>query len=190
MGSLEGTTPVSNEPLHDNADSATKHPSQYTESEKRQSGTVTDVNDSGDSDVIQTDAEKWRLADEVEDFELNNQDGGRKLGVTWRDLTVKVIPSDERLKENIVSQFNLLQLAKDLREKPALKTILESSSGCVRPGEMLLVLGRPGSGCTTLLKMLANKRKGYVCLIYKSLALLMEPQQIRKSGRRCSLRLS
>lgn len=26
---------------------------------------------------------------------------------------------------------------------------------------MLLVLGRPGSGCTTLLRMLANKREGY-----------------------------
>ncbi|KAF9461129.1 hypothetical protein BDZ94DRAFT_1373768 [Collybia nuda] len=30
--------------------------------------------------------------------------------------------------------------------------------GVVRPGEMLLVLGRPGSGCSTLLKTLANHR--------------------------------
>ena len=27
---------------------------------------------------------------------------------------------------------------------------------------MLLVLGRPGAGCSTLLKVLANNRKGYV----------------------------
>lgn len=33
--------------------------------------------------------------------------------------------------------------------------------GCVRPGEMLLVLGRPGSGCTTFLKMIGNQRAGY-----------------------------
>lgn len=33
--------------------------------------------------------------------------------------------------------------------------------GCVRPGEMLLVLGRPGSGCSTFLKVLGNQRNGY-----------------------------
>lgn len=33
--------------------------------------------------------------------------------------------------------------------------------GCVRPGEMLLVLGRPGSGCSTFLKVLGNQRSGY-----------------------------
>jgi ABC-type multidrug transport system ATPase subunit len=42
-----------------------------------------------------------------------------------------------------------------------LRTIIEDSHGCVKPGEMLLVLGRPGAGCTTLLKMLANRRLGY-----------------------------
>lgn len=47
------------------------------------------------------------------------------------------------------------------RHKQPLKTILEDSHGCVKPGEMLLVLGRPGSGCTTLLKNLANRREGY-----------------------------
>lgn len=33
--------------------------------------------------------------------------------------------------------------------------------GCVRPGEMLLVLGRPGSGCSTFLKVIGNQRNGY-----------------------------
>lgn len=42
-----------------------------------------------------------------------------------------------------------------------LKTIVEDSYGCVKPGEMLLVLGRPGAGCTTLLSVLANNRLGY-----------------------------
>ena len=32
----------------------------------------------------------------------------------------------------------------------------------VRAGEMLLVLGRPGSGCSTLLKNLAGFSEGYV----------------------------
>lgn len=123
-------------------------------------GHTKDADDSGDNSSVQTHVEQWRLAEDVKDFAIIDAES-RKLGVTWKDLSVKVVPSDERLKENNISQFNLLQLVKDLRRKPALKTILESSSGCVRPGEMLLVLGRPGSGCSTLLSMLANRRQGY-----------------------------
>jgi ABC-type multidrug transport system ATPase subunit len=31
----------------------------------------------------------------------------------------------------------------------------------VKPGEMVLVLGRPSSGCTTFLKVISNQRFGY-----------------------------
>lgn len=41
------------------------------------------------------------------------------------------------------------------------KTILHGIDGVVREGQMLLVLGRPGSGCTTLLKALAGFTEGY-----------------------------
>ncbi|KAH7394625.1 ABC transporter [Pyrenochaeta sp. MPI-SDFR-AT-0127] len=120
-----------------------------------------DANDSGENDSVKTKVEKWRLAEDVKNFQLNDPVEGRKLGVTWKNLTVKVVPADARLQENVLSQFNSIQQYKESRQKPGLRTILDSSSGCVRPGEMLLVLGRPNSGCTTLLKMLANKRKGY-----------------------------
>lgn len=119
-----------------------------------------DLEDSGEDDSVKTRVEEWRLAEDVKDMQLNDPVEGRRLGVTWKDLTVKVVPSDARLQENVLSQFNMPQQIKESRHKPGLKTILDASSGCVRPGEMLLVLGRPGSGCTTLLKMLANKRKG------------------------------
>lgn len=39
--------------------------------------------------------------------------------------------------------------------------ILKDFRGLVKPGEMCLVLGRPGSGCTTFLKVMANQRFGY-----------------------------
>lgn len=104
----------------------------------------------------------WRLDQHVKDIQANDPAEGRSLGVTWKNLTVRVVPSDATLQENVLSQFNMVQQARESRNKASLRTILDGSSGCVKPGEMLLVLGRPGSGCTTLLKMLANKRKGYV----------------------------
>ena len=45
--------------------------------------------------------------------------------------------------------------------KPPIRTLIDDFTGCVKPGEMLLVLGRPGSGCSTFLKVLGNQRFGY-----------------------------
>ncbi|KAF2813847.1 ABC transporter [Mytilinidion resinicola] len=120
-----------------------------------------DAEDSGEDASVKTQVEEWRLTATVKDIQINDPAQSRSLGVTWKDLTVQVVPSDAMMHENVLSQFNIPQQVREGRHKPALKTILNSSSGCVKPGEMLLVLGRPGSGCTTLLKMLANKRKGY-----------------------------
>ena len=39
--------------------------------------------------------------------------------------------------------------------------ILKDFKGVAKPGEMVLVLGRPGSGCTTFLKVISNQRYGY-----------------------------
>jgi ABC-type multidrug transport system ATPase subunit len=65
------------------------------------------------------------------------------------------------INENVASQFNIPKLFKEARHKPPLKKTLDESHSCVKLGEMLLVLGRPGSGCTTLLNMIANRRRGY-----------------------------
>lgn len=81
----------------------------------------------------------------------------RRLGVSWDNLTVKGVSSDAAFNENVLSQFNPFSKS----PKGELKTIIEQSHGCVKPGEMLLVLGRPGAGCTTLLNVLANNRQGF-----------------------------
>ncbi|PHH61101.1 hypothetical protein CDD81_763 [Ophiocordyceps australis] len=107
---------------------------------------------------------EWELKHKVVGLRQRDQASGnppRELGVTWKNLTVEALSADAAIHENVVSQFNIPKLIQESRQKPPLKKILDNSHGCVRPGEMLLVLGRPGSGCTTLLKMLANKRKGY-----------------------------
>jgi ABC-type multidrug transport system ATPase subunit len=45
---------------------------------------------------------------------------------------------------------------------PKPKTLLHNFNGIVQPGEMCLVLGRPGSGCSTFLKTISNEREGYL----------------------------
>lgn len=46
--------------------------------------------------------------------------------------------------------------------KASPRNLLQSFDGCLKPGELCLVLGRPGSGCTTFLKTIANQRGGYL----------------------------
>lgn len=106
----------------------------------------------------------WSMKPEVEAQRERDERSGipiRRLGVTWKDLTVTAVAADASIKENMLSQFNIPRLIREALHKPPLVPILDNISGCVKPGEMLLVLGRPGSGCTTLLKMLANLRAGY-----------------------------
>lgn len=107
-------------------------------------------------------AEDWRLMSSVREFHANDKAEGRRLGVTWNDLTIKGVSSGTAMHDNFLSQFNIPQHIKSGRGKGGLSTIVNSSSGNVRPGEMLLVLGRPGAGCTSLLKILSNRKKGYV----------------------------
>ncbi|KAI1497600.1 ABC transporter [Biscogniauxia marginata] len=110
------------------------------------------------------DGDSWVLKPEVEalrDRDQHSDHPPRELGVTWQNLTVQAISADASIHENTASQLNILKQFRESRQKPPLKTILDNSHGCVKPGEMLLVLGRPGSGCTTLLSLLANRRKGY-----------------------------
>ncbi|KAJ5843840.1 Brefeldin A resistance protein [Penicillium chrysogenum] len=95
----------------------------------------------------------------------------RHVGVVWKNLTVKGVGLGAALQPTNGDIFlGLPRLIKGLftrgrkgagRGKPPIRTILEDFTGCVRPGEMLLVLGRPGSGCSTFLKVLGNQRAGY-----------------------------
>ncbi|EFW99559.1 ABC multidrug transporter [Grosmannia clavigera kw1407] len=110
------------------------------------------------------DSDGWALEYKVKEKREREQRSGippRQLGLTWKNLTVKAVANDAAIHDNFMSQFNIPQVIRDARRKPPMKSILNNTHGCVKPGEMLLVLGRPGAGCTTLLSVLANRRRGY-----------------------------
>ncbi|KAJ3537090.1 hypothetical protein NMY22_g5742 [Coprinellus aureogranulatus] len=87
----------------------------------------------------------------------------RQLGVGFRDLRVRGIGASASFIPTLGSQLNPFLIFEGLRNswKPPVKDILTGFEGTVRPGEMLLVLGRPGAGCSTLLKTIANQRGEY-----------------------------
>lgn len=135
-----------------------------TDSVMTMSGEKTPGDETPRDDHSITKANDWSMMSKLQQDNDRNLAAGFKkqeLGVTWQDLSVQVISSEAAVNETVLSQFNIPTKVKESRQKPPLRTILNKSHGCVKPGEMLLVLGRPGAGCTTLLKMLANRRGGY-----------------------------
>ncbi|KAH3679147.1 hypothetical protein WICMUC_001158 [Wickerhamomyces mucosus] len=84
----------------------------------------------------------------------------RSSGVVFKDVTTK----------GIDAEFSIAPTARDLllgpidairsirAPKRADKKIVRNISGVVKPGEMCLVLGRPGAGCSTLLKTIAGEQ--------------------------------
>ncbi|KAK9847754.1 hypothetical protein MYU51_018257 [Penicillium brevicompactum] len=54
------------------------------------------------------------------------------------------------------SAFGLLEPITNRLHRPSTRPILRDFSAAIQPGEMILVIGKPGSGCTTFLKTLAG----------------------------------
>ncbi|CZR66015.1 probable ATP-binding cassette multidrug transport protein [Phialocephala subalpina] len=108
--------------------------------------------------------EDWAHMPEVKAIQGGDGSGphkSRRLGITWKDLTIKGVGADACFNESIASQLLPGKLKGGGASLASLRTIINNSHGCVKPGEMLLVLGRPGAGCTTLLKVLSNRRAGF-----------------------------
>lgn len=93
----------------------------------------------------------------------------KHVGVVFKDLTVKGVGLGAALQPTVGDIFmglprkigGLFNKNKKVGGKPPIRTIINDFNGCIRPGEMLLVLGKPGSGCSTFLKVLGNQRAGY-----------------------------
>ncbi|KAI9650107.1 ATP-binding cassette transporter snq2 [Ciborinia camelliae] len=145
---------------------------------KALSKTRSKSNTAGEKDV---EKEAGSLSEtETEQFDLENtlrgnrqadEDSGirsKSIGVFWDGLTVRgtggVSNYVKTFPDAFVSFFNVVETAMNIfgvGKKGREVKILQDFRGVVKPGEMVLVLGRPGSGCTTFLKVMANQRFGY-----------------------------
>ncbi|KAJ5115360.1 hypothetical protein NUU61_001119 [Penicillium alfredii] len=109
----------------------------------------------------QFDHHRWAqtVLDQVHEsgIDLPNQ------GVVFSNLCVSGSGSALQFQENLVSSFTVpfraAAAALTGRRTPH-RRILDNFDGLLEGGELLLVLGRPGSGCTTLLKTLCGHLGG------------------------------
>ncbi|KAK3823093.1 MAG: ABC-2 type transporter-domain-containing protein [Benniella sp.] len=97
----------------------------------------------------------------------------KTMGVVWKQLSVIGEGVGEKFiattGDPFVALFHLFNpffwvrkcTNRESSSRTITKTILFPMDGFCQEGEMILVLGRPGSGCSTLLRVLANDRKNY-----------------------------
>ncbi|KAI9261221.1 ABC-2 type transporter-domain-containing protein [Helicostylum pulchrum] len=86
----------------------------------------------------------------------------KNMGVVWKDLVVQGLGADAKvISTNWTWISSFFQFWKWGKHQGTDFTILKGNDGFCKSGEMLLVLGRPGSGCTTLLRVIANMRASY-----------------------------
>nr|AAL91498.1 ABC transporter AbcG13 [Dictyostelium discoideum] len=96
---------------------------------------------------------------------LGNGQKPKKMGVSIRNLTVVGRGADQSVIADMstpfIKFFNLFKPS-TWKEKGSTFDILHDITLFNRDGGMLLVLGRPGSGCSTLLRLISNQRGSYV----------------------------
>ena len=97
----------------------------------------------------------------------------KKVGVVYKNLTIKGVGSKvafvRTLPQAVLGTFgpdlykNLCRIipALSFGGKEEVRDLIKDFTGVVREGEMMLVLGKPGSGCSTFLKVLANHRSTF-----------------------------
>ena len=101
----------------------------------------------------------------------NSGKGPKRIPLIFKNLTVQGPSSDEVSVKSLprailntfgIDQFNFLRRLIGFNDtfktsSHISRRILSDITGIVNPGEMLFVLGRPGSGCSTFLRTAANR---------------------------------
>ncbi|KAK4247621.1 ABC-2 type transporter-domain-containing protein [Corynascus novoguineensis] len=142
-----------------------------------ETGTVGDEEDDSSDDDSTADQDAFPLEQFMREGHLEKRtesgESAKKLGVVFKNLTVKGVASGatfvRTLPQAILGTFGPDLYHIICRFVPALRighggelrTLINDFTGVVRHGEMMMVLGRPGSGCSTFLKVIANNRESY-----------------------------
>ncbi|KAK9454812.1 ABC-2 type transporter-domain-containing protein [Dipodascopsis uninucleata] len=88
----------------------------------------------------------------------------RTAGISFRNLSAHGFGSSSDYQKTVVNVFASLSsqvFNRLIGQKGRRIDILRDFEGVLQPGEMLMVLGRPGSGCSTFLKTIAGETHGY-----------------------------
>lgn len=113
------------------------------------------------------------------------------LGCYWKDLVATGESADIEYQANFLNGpykglktvYNTV-VPSTASSKDKNFKILKSMEGAVNPGELLVVLGRPGSGCTTLLKSISSNTHGFNIAKESTISYSgMTPNDIRKHFR-------
>jgi len=97
-------------------------------------------------------------------MKLMEEDGikHRRAGFTFKKLNVSGSGAALQLQSDVSSALMApfrFRETFNLGHTPE-KQILRDFNGCLKDGEMLIVLGKPGSGCTTFLKSVSGETRG------------------------------
>lgn len=85
-----------------------------------------------------------------------------EAGVAWRNLSVHGFGTDTDYQKDVLNVLlqGPMMIKQFFSNRRQNIDILREFDGIVKSGEMLLVLGRPGSGVSTLLKTIAGETNG------------------------------
>ncbi|EEP75711.1 hypothetical protein UREG_00558 [Uncinocarpus reesii 1704] len=83
-----------------------------------------------------------------------------RTGVVFKNLSVSGSGAAMHYQNNVLSPLLAPFRLREYFGRKSQKVILRNFNGCLHAGELLIVLGRPGSGCSTLLKSLSGELQG------------------------------
>lgn len=90
------------------------------------------------------------------------------LGITYKNLSCQGFKVDEDFQLDFINapykvfrNFVRENLLSEEKRQSQMFDILKPMDGIIKPGEVTVVLGRPGAGCSTLLKTIANNTYGF-----------------------------
>ncbi|KAL6409296.1 ATPase [Ilyonectria robusta] len=135
--------------------------------------------------ALDPQSEQFDLSKWLQNFVKTLREQGvtaKQTGVLFKDLHVSGSGAALQVQETVGSMLLSPLRIGDLFSfgKKESKQILKSFDGLVRSGELLIVLGRPGSGCSTLLKTLCGELHGLAIDSNSSIHYNGIPQKLMK----------